>query len=237
MDEDAAAAIGVLVKGNVGGFFINPSRRQTTPAQWTWLLLGAVTFLFAFNAMGASYGWPTTLPGLIFDRQTDRYAVSLIASPVLLVLLIALAHIARMQAKTTPKGGWRERLVAPFGFGDRKARWLQNLDLAVLFLFPLASSISLFVKFLSGQFCLRGKGSQITGCDVPGATIVGNFLDHFRPVPFSDAVPLRRYVYQGGPDYAPFWEPWAFVVLWLILVVAVIQWMTELFRVVRPASD
>jgi hypothetical protein len=191
-------------------------------------------FVFAFNAMSASYGWPTTFPGLGFDKQTDRYAVALIATPVILILLVAQAVVGRWYATGARAVGIGPRLVPPFGFGDPKARWLQVVDLTILFAFPLVAGISLFVKFLAGQFCLRGhilgKG---TACDVPDATLVGNFGLHFRFVPFGAAFAGRQYVYQGGPDYAPFWEPWSFVLLWIALVIAFALWAKEVLRTSR----
>jgi hypothetical protein len=181
--------------------------------------------------MSASYGWPTTFAGLGFDKLTDRYAVALIASPVILTLLTTLAAVGRWYAKEALVSGTHERLIPPFGFGNPKTGWLNGANLAVLFGFPLVAGISLFVKFLGGQFCQRGtESARIVGCDVPGATVVGNFALHFRFVSFSAAFAGRHYVYQGGPDYAPFWEPWAFVLLWIAFILTGALWAVELFR-------
>ena len=211
----------------------NPPRNAGNPLQWAWICVGASLFILVFNAMSASYHWPTTFPGLGFDKDTDRYAVALIATPVILVLLIALALVGLWYARERPAAVLRERLVPPFGFGDAKAGWLQTADLTILFGFPLGAGISLFVKFLSGEFCLRGPVPGKIACDVPGATRVGNFGLHFQFVPFCAAFVRRQYVYQGGPDYAPFWEPWSFVLLWIALVVVAALWAKELFRTSR----
>jgi hypothetical protein len=210
---------------------LNPPRKPANPLQWAWICVGGILFIFAFNAMSASYHWPTTIPGLGFDKDTDRYAVALIATPVILILLIALAVAGLWYAREAPLAGLRERIVPPFGFGDPKAGWLQATHLTILFGFPLTAGISLFVKFLGGEFCLRGQvpGKGIA-CDVPGATLVGNFGLHFHFVSFGAAFAGRQYVYQGGPDYAPFWEPWSFVLLWIALVVATALWAKELLR-------
>lgn len=178
-----------------------------------------------------------TFPGIGFDKQTDRYAVALIATPVILILLTLLTSVGRIFAKgKTSRGRVRERLVPPFGFLDSKASWLQNTDLLVFVVFPLVSSTSLFLKFLGGEFCLRGPGNVVKGCDVPGAIRAGSVLDHFRYVPLGDSFFRQKYVYQGGPDYAPFWEPCAFVLLWFALGVSLFLWWKELCRPAQEAN-
>ncbi len=176
--------------------------------------------------MSAAWGWPIRLPVIAFDKDTDRYAISLIATPVLLCLLSIELFIGKMLAQTVESKKFGDRLPPPFGFGDRTNKFLRVMDTVVLLAFPVISSISLFAKFLSGQFCLKGApipglpaDKQPVACGVVGAKLVGTFGTHFSRVSFSASVLHHEYVYQGGPDYAPFWESWGFVLLWLVVAV------------------
>jgi hypothetical protein len=36
---------------------------------------------------------------------------------------------------------------------------------------------------------------------------LGNYGLHFQRAPFCSPVFQHEYIYQGGTDYAPFWEP------------------------------
>lgn len=201
---------------------------KPSTASALWLIVGAALFYFLFNALAAAQGWPFKLPGVKFENF-DRYAVALVATPIGLVatsILLCLGAEYARQSKS--KRFWR-RLPVPFTMGDPDSVFLHVVQLTAFVELPWAALVSLYLKYLGGQFCRRAADAA-KGCDIAGYVRVGENWQHFSYVPWNEAFKSREFIYQGGPDYWPFWEAIAISLLWVVFVAAVGWFLMSLLR-------
>jgi hypothetical protein len=126
--------------------------------------------------------------------------------------------IGTIHARASGDRAIRRRLPKPFALNDQDSVLLHITQLAAFLLIPVIGTIVLFVKFLSGSYCRQTGGPSVSGCGTGGYERVG--IDHFAYVPLSEVLPSRRYIYEGGADYWPFWEPLIFAAMGLIAVLA-----------------
>ena len=185
-------------------------------ARKLWLVWASGLLYLMFNSVAAAQGWPFKLPGLAFEAW-DRYAVAMVAMPVGLVGLTVLAVLGTAHARDSG-GGPLHRLPPPFGLADPDSLLLHAAQLFAFVLLPLAATASLSAKFLSGIHCRQVADAAASGCGKSGYA----FVDErpFAFMPWRAATGSGNYIYQGGPDYWPFWEPVLFAVLWVVAVVA-----------------
>jgi hypothetical protein len=192
-----------------------------------WLVIGAALFYFLLNAISAAQGWPFKLPGISFEKF-DRYAVALVATPLSLLGLSALLGVGAAYARAASGADIRHRLPVPFKLGDPDSLLLHGTQVAAFVIWPLIATVSLFIKYLGGQFCRKTIGA--TGCGLDGYARVGENWNHFAYVPPADAFSSREFIYQGGPDYWPFWTPVGVCVLWIVMLCILTAFLRNVFK-------
>lgn len=178
-----------------------------------WLVIGASLFYFLLNAISAAQGWPFKLPGISFEKF-DRYAVALVATPIGLIGLGALLGIGTVHASASTRNEIRRRLPIPFKLGDPDSVFLHVCQIVAFVVLPLLALASLTAKYFKGDFCRQA--AQGTGCGLSGYTRVGDRWDHFSYVAPGEAFASRHFIYEGGPDYWPFWMPVGVSLLWML---------------------
>ena len=197
-----------------------------------WLIMGTAVFYFLFNALAAAQGWPLKLPGVKFENF-DRYAVALVATPIgLMAISLLLLLGAEYACRSGSKRLWR-RLPVPFKLSDPDSVFLHVVQLSAFIIFPAIALVSLYRKYLGGQFCRRAADTA-KGCDITGYVRVGESWDHFAYVPWKVAFKSREFVYQGGPDYWPFWEAIGISLLWLLFAASLARFLICLLRLRPP---
>ena len=186
-------------------------------ANTVWMIWGVGLLYLTFNSIAQAYGWPFKLPGLAFEKW-DRYATALVAVPIVLVGLVVLAAIGISHARASG-AGWRARLPVPFGLTDPESGLLHVAQLFAFVVLPLMGAGSLFAKFLSGSYCRRAADSgKAVACLKEGYVVTGDGV--FRYVSWGDATPSGNYIYEGGPDFWPFWQPVLYCLLWVATLIA-----------------
>lgn len=193
-----------------------------------WLIVGAALFYFLFNAVAAAQHWPFDLPGVKFEGF-DRYAVALVATPIGLLASSILLCLGAEHARKSKSHCLSRRLPVPFRLGDPDSAILQAVQLVSFVLLPVVALVSLYLKYLGGQFCRRAQDAA-KGCDTTGYVRIGDEWDHFNYVPWGLATKSREFVYQGGPDYWPFWEAIGISLLWVALAAALGWFLICLLR-------
>ena len=175
-----------------------------------WLTCGACLAYFVFNAWSAAFKWPIKLPGLAFG-DWDPYAVALVSVPVALIGIIVQCLVGSLHARKSGDARISRRLPKPFALDDQDSPLLHAAQLFAFLGFPIAGTAVLFVKFTSGTFCRQVAERSAQACGKSHYEVVGT--DHFAYVPFSQVWPQRAFIYEGGADYWPFWQPMIFVAL------------------------
>lgn len=208
--------------------------RQATLAN-LWFVVGVALFLFLLNSISAAYGWPFKIPG-ITPANVDRYAVALHATPPGLLGLAAVLGFGALHVRRSDAALARHRLPPPFRLNDPGSLFLHAVQVSAFVILPVAALTSLSRKYLNGTFCRQTSGVS-ADCGVSGYVRVGNGLDHFTFVPANLAFKSRAFIYQGGPDYWPFWTPFGITLLWLIVIAFAIWFSFELFRDKPEAMD
>ena len=195
-------------------------------AKSIWLLWGAGILYFVFNSVAAAQGWPFKLPGPKF-ADWDRYAIAMVSVPVGLIGIIGLSAVGICYARASGESRPLLRMPAPFGLSDPESQALHAAQILAFLVLPLVGIASLFAKFLGGNFCRKVSSGASIACGQTPYEVVGT--DHFRFVSFSSVTPSRAFIYQGGPDYWPFWEPIGFCLLGLAAALMLI-WFAATVR-------
>lgn len=172
-----------------------------------WSAASLVLLYFSLNAWSLTQQWQLSLPGdPIREGKFTPHGVTLISIPLAGSLLALTALLARLYAKRSGRTGWAARFPR---FSDlaidvsrRDGRLFQAASLGVLLLLPAAAQIHFMLKFVDGA-AYHGSEKLWSG------------LAHFSNyVPLVEAL-SGEYSYDRlgdlAPSFAPFWEPWLFV--------------------------
>jgi hypothetical protein len=172
-----------------------------------WSAAAVVLLYFSLNAWSLTQQWQLSLPGDPFrEGKFTPHGVTLVAIPVAGALLAFTAVLVRLYAARSGRSGWAARFPRFSGIAidvsKREGRWFQGASLGVLLLLPVAAQIHFTWKFLDGSAYL-GERKLWSG--------LAHLVNY---VPFADAL-SGRYSYdrfeQVAPSFAPFWEPWLFI--------------------------
>jgi len=197
-----------------------------------WLVIGASLFYFLLNAISAAQGWPFKLPGISFEKF-DRYAVALVATPIGLIGVAVLLGIGIVHGRASTRTEVRRRLPIPFKLGDPDSVFLHICQIVAFVGLPLLALASLTAKYFKGDFCR--EAAQGTACGLNGYMRVGDRWDHFAYVAPGEAFASRHFIYQGGPDYWPFWTPIGVLLLWALVLcmLAAFAWNVLKVKIAR----
>ncbi|MCX4146894.1 MULTISPECIES: hypothetical protein [Paraburkholderia] len=201
-------------------------------ASTVWLTVGLALFYFLFNAVAGAQGWPFNLPGIKFEGF-DHYAIALVATPIGLAVLSVLLWIGAGYARRSDSKSLKQRLPVPFKLGDPDSAFLHAAQLGAFVAFPAIALVSLYIKYLGGQFCRHAQTGG-TGCGAAGYITAGVNWQHFAYVPFGMASKADEFIYQGKATYWPFWEAIGITAMWLLFVVALAWFLIAVFR--SPAT-
>ena len=181
--------------------------QRTLSRVWSVAALGLG--YFSLNAWSLTQQWQLSLPGDPFrEGKFTPYGVTLVGMPLAGSLLVLTALLARLYARRTQAPGWAARFPRfsdlAIDVSTTEGRAFQGASLCALLVLPAAAQIHFFLKFLSGT-AYRGRLVFTSGIA---------HLSHY--VPLREAL-SGAYTYDRlgelAPSFAPFWEPWLFVLL------------------------
>jgi hypothetical protein len=191
-----------------------------------WSVAALALVYFSLNAWSLTQQWQLTLPGDPFrEGKFTPHGVTLVAIPLAGSLLALTALLVRFYARRTQATGWAARFPR---FGDLaidvlkpEGRLFQGASLCVLLLLPAAAQIHFILKFLAGA-AFHGDVAFTSGIA---------HLSHYVPLreAFSGVYTYDR-LREVAPSFAPFWEPWLFVLFEAAVVWTVASCLIGVFK-------
>jgi len=204
-----------------------------------WTFLAVVLLYLSLNVWSITQQWQLTLPGNPFkDCKVSAYGVTLYGIPLCGILLIFTSIVSVLYAKRSAGSTWAQRFprFADFELDVTKkdALAFQAIMLLAFVIVPFLGSIHFLQTMLNGTV-YRGDQHFASG-----------WRDQLFKLPAWRDVKAGLFTYdktvvcdntKAALSFLPFWLPWLFLLLTIVVVFFVVWSLAEVFGNARHSHD
>jgi hypothetical protein len=187
-----------------------------------WTIVGVLVLYLTINIWSKTQGWGVNLPNVLSIEKTSYtasvYGIILCAPLLIWLLLLSRSYALRFGGDT-----WSERIPPVFvklTSSSKESRRVRGAMFFLILFLPSFGQGHFFSKFLAGTAYCQDKKSGQEYCKLSGNIVGAAHLARFASIQEGESG-FFRYGdtnRDNAVDYYPFWGPWSFLIMELVIL-------------------